>query len=317
VVKTGGAPLPKGVRGVVAGTRPYYRAIARAKYLVNNATFPPEVVKRPGAVHVQTHHGTPLKTMGLDQPRFPASLGNFNADRLRRNIAKWDYSVTANRHTTLLWDRQFPIKGETLETGYPRNDRLARADADAVAAARAELGLAPGERVVLYAPTHREWHATFTPVLDVDKLAEALGENTRVLMRGHYFYGGVGIPPRHPRVTDVSSYPNVETLMIASDVLLTDFSSIMFDYAVLDRPLVIYAPDWEIYEATRGVTFDLTTEHAGTFAWSFDELVDAFRSGQVDGPEAAAYRTRFRERFCSLEDGNAAERVVRKVFLNG
>jgi CDP-glycerol glycerophosphotransferase len=105
--------------------------------------------------------------------------------------------------------------------------------------------------------------------------------------------------------------------MLASDVLMTDFSSIMFDYAVLDRPLVIYAPDWEIYKTTRGVTFDLTTEHAGTFAWSFDELVDAFRSGQVDGPEAAAYRTRFRERFCSLEDGNAAERVVRKVFLNG
>jgi CDP-glycerol glycerophosphotransferase len=316
VVKAGGT-LPKGVPGVVAGSRAYYRAIARAKYLVNNATFPSEVVKRPGAVHVQTHHGTPLKTMGLDQPRFPASLGKFNPERLRRDIAKWDFSVTANRHTTLLWDRQFPIKGETLETGYPRNDRLARADADAVAAARAELGIAPGERVILYAPTHREWHATFTPVLDIDAFAEALGDNTRVLMRGHYFYGGVGLPPRHPRVTDVSSFPTVETLMLASDVLMTDFSSIMFDYAVLDRPLVIYAPDWEIYKTTRGVTFDLTTEHAGTFAWSFDELVDAFRSGQVDGPEAAAYRTRFRERFCSLEDGNAAERVVRKVFLNG
>jgi CDP-glycerol glycerophosphotransferase len=316
VVKPGGK-LPPGMPGVVSGSRAYYRAIARAKYLVNNATFPPEVVKRPGAVHVQTHHGTPLKTMGLDQPRFPASLGKFNPERLRRDIAKWDFSVTANRHTTLLWDRQFPIKGETLETGYPRNDRLARADAAAVAAARADLGIAEGERVILYAPTHREWHATFTPVLDVDAFAEALGENTRVLMRGHYFYGGVGLPPRHPRVTDVSSFPTVETLMLASDVLMTDFSSIMFDYAVLDRPLVIYAPDWEIYKTTRGVTFDLTTEHAGTFAWSFDELVDAFRSGQVDGPEAAAYRTRFRERFCSLEDGNAAERVVRRVFLNG
>jgi CDP-glycerol glycerophosphotransferase len=308
--------MPKGVPYVVPGTRPYYRAVARARYLINNATFPVEVVKRPGATHVQTHHGTPLKTMGLDQPRFPASLGNFNAARLRRNIAKWDFSITSNRHTTLLWDRQFPIKGETLETGYPRNDRLALATAADVAAARAELGIAPGERVVVYAPTHREWHATFTPVLDVDALAEALGPDTRILLRGHYFYGSIGFPPRHPRVTDVSSFPSVETLYLAADVLITDFSSVMFDYAILDKPLVIFAPDWEVYKAVRGVTFDLEAAPPGVFARTFDELVTAFRSGTVGDEAAAKARARFRDRFCSLEDGHAAERVVRRVFLN-
>lgn len=314
VVKPGHRPLPEGVEHVVSGSRAYFRTIARAKYLINNATFPPDVVKRPGAIHVQTHHGTPLKTMGLDQPKFPASTVGYNADRMRRNIAKWDFSITANRHTTLLWDRQFPIRGETLETGYPRNDRLALATARDVAAARAELGIAPGERVVLYTPTHREWHATFTPVLDVDALAEALGPDTRVLLRGHYFYGLAGFPPRHPRVTDVSSFPAVETLYLAADALITDFSSVMFDYAVLDRPLVIFAPDWDIYRAVRGVTFDLAAEHPGTFTRTFDELVAAFRSGQVDGAEAAEARARFRARFCSLEDGHAAERVVRRVF---
>ena len=316
VVKRGHRPLPKGVKYVVSGSRAYFRTIARAKYLVNNATFPPDVVKRPGAVHVQTHHGTPLKTMGLDQPKFPASTVGYDADRMRRNIAKWDFSVTANRHTTLLWDRQFPIKGETLETGYPRNDRLALATEQDVAAARAELGIAPGERVVLYTPTHREWHATFTPVLDVDALADALGPDTRVLLRGHYFYGLTGFPARHPRVTDVSAFPAVETLYLAADALITDFSSVMFDYAVLDRPLIIFAPDWEIYRAVRGVTFDLAAEHPGTFTRTFEELVAAFRTGQVDSPEATAARARFRARFCSLEDGHAAERVVRRVFLN-
>ena len=315
VVKPGHRPLPKGVKYVVSGSRAYFRTIARAKYLINNATFPPDVVKRPGAVHVQTHHGTPLKTMGLDQPKFPASTVGYNADRMRRNINKWDFSITANRHTTLLWDRQFPIKGETLETGYPRNDRLALAGPAEVAAARAELGIAPGERVVLYTPTHREWHATFTPVLDVDALAEALGPDTRVLLRGHYFYGLAGFPARHPRVTDVSSFPAVETLYLAADALITDFSSVMFDYAVLDRPLIIFAPDWEIYRAVRGVTFDLAAEHPGTFTRTFEELVEAFRTGQVTSAEAAAARARFRERFCSLEDGHAAERVVRRVFL--
>ncbi|OJF09476.1 bifunctional glycosyltransferase/CDP-glycerol:glycerophosphate glycerophosphotransferase [Couchioplanes caeruleus] len=314
VVKRGHRPLPPGVDYVMSGSRAYYRTIARAKYLINNATFPPEVVKRPGAIHVQTHHGTPLKTMGLDQPRFPASTVGYDAERLRRNIAKWDFSITANRHTTLLWDRQFPIRGETLETGYPRNDRLALATEEDVAAARSELGLAPGERVVLYTPTHREWHAAFTPVLDVDALAEALGPDTRVLLRGHYFYGLAGFPLRHPRVSDVSSFPAVETLYLAADALITDFSSVMFDYAVLDRPLIIFAPDWEIYRAVRGVTFDLETEHPGSFTRTFDELVEAFRSGRATGAEAAAARARFQARFCSLEDGRAAERVVRRVF---
>jgi CDP-glycerol glycerophosphotransferase len=284
--------------------------------MINNATFPPEVVKRPGTVHVQTHHGTPLKTMGLDQPKYPASTVGFNADRMRRNIAKWDYSITANRHTTLLWDRQFPISGETLETGYPRNDRLARATAADIAAARAELGLAPGERAVLYAPTHREWHAEFTPPLDVDALAEALGPDTRILLRGHYFYGSLGFPPRHPRVLDVSSFPAVETLYLAADVLITDYSSVMFDYAVLDRPLVVFAPDWDVYRAVRGVTFDLAAEPPGVFARSYPELVEAFRTGAVGDEAAAKARAAFRERFCALEDGHAAERVVRRVFLN-
>lgn len=309
------ASMPPGVDVVIAGTRAYYRAIARARWLVNNATFPPEVVKRPGALHVQTHHGTPLKTMGLDQSKFPASTVGFNAERLRRNIAKWDFSITANRHTTLLWDRQFPIAGETLEVGYPRNDRLASATPADSAAARAELGIAPGERVVVYAPTHREWHATFTPVLDVAKLADALGPNTRILLRGHYFYNGIGFPPQHPRVTDVSDHPSVETLYLAADVLITDFSSVMFDYAVLDKPLVIFAPDWEVYRAVRGVTFDLAAEPPGVFARTFEELVDAFRSGEVSDDRSAKARQHFRERFCSLEDGRAAERVVRRVFL--
>ena len=316
VVKPGGQKsLPAGVDYVISGSRAYYKALATAKYLVNNATFPSEVVKRAGSVHVQTHHGTPLKTMGLDQPKFPASMAGFDAARLRRNIAKWDFSITANRHTTLLWDRQFPIQGETLETGYPRNDRLARATPADVAAARAELGIRPGERVVVYAPTHREWHAVFTPVLDVDALAEALGPDTRILLRGHYFYGSIGFPPQHPQVTDVSSFPSVETLYLAADVLITDFSSVMFDYAVLDKPLVIFAPDWEIYKAVRGVTFDLPAQPPGVFARTFDELVGAFRSGAVADAAAAKARARFRERFCSLEDGHAAERVVRRVFL--
>jgi CDP-glycerol glycerophosphotransferase len=307
--------MPEGVDHVVAGTREYYRLMARAKWLVNNVTLPGEIVKRPGMVHVQTHHGTPLKVMGLDLPRYPASMRNFNYSRLMANLRKWDFAITSNRHSTLMWDRQFPTPGETLEVGYPRNDRLANATEADVAAARAELGLAPTERVVLYTPTHRDYHPTFTPMLDVDEFAEAVGPDTRVLLRAHYFYDALQAPPAHPRVLDVSQHPTVETLYLASDVLITDYSSAMFDYAVLDRPVVIFAPDWNVYTAVRGVSFDLKAEPPGVFAESFGDLVEAFRSGEVAGERAAKERQRFRERFCALDDGRAAERVVRRVFL--
>ncbi|MDX6434053.1 MAG: hypothetical protein QOE54_6419, partial [Streptosporangiaceae bacterium] len=117
------------------------------------------------------------------------------------------------------------------------------------------------------------------------------------------------------QVIDVSDYPTVEDLCIASDALLTDYSSIMFDYANLDRPIVIYANDWDTYVRTRGVNFDLTAMPPGVVATTEDELAEAFRSGAAWGDTAAKDRAEFRTRFCSFDDGHAAERAVRRVFL--
>lgn len=98
-------------------------------------------------------------------------------------------------------------------------------------------------------------------------------------------------------------------------MLVTDYSSAMFDYAVLDRPIVVYAPDWTAYRLARGVYLDLLAEPPGAVTSSFPGLLDLFRSGAVDAPAATAARERFRARFCALDDGHAAERVVRRVFL--
>jgi CDP-glycerol glycerophosphotransferase len=115
-------------------------------------------------------------------------------------------------------------------------------------------------------------------------------------------------------VRDVSGHPVVEDLMVASDILVTDYSSVMFDYAVLDRPMVIYAPDWDSYRRTRGVTFDLLAEPPGVVATNQADLVDAFRTATVCGDAATKARAQFRARFAYLDDGHAAERVVRRVF---
>ncbi|MFE5028797.1 CDP-glycerol:glycerophosphate glycerophosphotransferase [Streptomyces sp. NPDC056656] len=320
VVRAADAPLlPPGTDHVVPGSRRYWEVLARAKYFVNNVNFANAVVKRPEAVHVMTHHGTPLKRMGLDQIEYPTASKGLNFRQLLARVDKWDYSVTSNSHSTRIWERAYPTHYVPLEYGYPRNDVFYSATAADIRAVRDRLGIAPGRRAVLYAPTHRDYEGSWTPRLDLATLADRLGDDTVLLVRGHYFYDGAGSPladlRRSGRVIDVSTYDPVEDLCLAADALVTDYSSIMFDYANLDRPIVIYADDWEMYAKTRGVYFDLIAEAPGPVARTQDELTDILASGAWRDEASGKARAAFRRRFCEFDDGRAAERIVRRVFL--
>ncbi|MEU6020911.1 bifunctional glycosyltransferase family 2 protein/CDP-glycerol:glycerophosphate glycerophosphotransferase [Micromonospora sp. NPDC048871] len=309
--------LPAGVEYVVAGSPAYHRVLARAKWLINNVNFPDSVRKRPGSVHVQTHHGTPVKVMGLDQQRYPLGAVGMDFAGLLRRVDRWDYSISANSFSTQMWERAYPAAYTTLEVGYPRNDRLVTATPEEVLRLRAQFGAGLGEQVVLYAPTHREHLPGYRPPFDPERVLDALGPSGLLLIRSHYFHdrNRRGWPPAgRDRIIDVSSHPQVEDLYLAADLLVTDYSSAMFDYAVLDRPIVIYAPDWDAYRLTRGVYFDLLAEPPGPVAQTFAELLEVLRDRRFDTLAADRTRARFRERFCSLEDGQAAQRVVRQVF---
>ncbi|CAL9309291.1 CDP-glycerol glycerophosphotransferase family protein [Streptomyces sp. SudanB182_2057] len=318
VSKKNAALLPPGTDHVIPGSRRYWETLATAKYLTNNVNFPDAVVKRPDAIHLQTHHGTPLKRMGMDQRDHSAAAQGLDFAALMARVDRWDYSLSANRHSTRMWQRAYPSRHTSLDYGYPRNDVYYTATAADVRAARERLGIAPGQTAVLYAPTHRDYEAGFTPRLDLAALADNLGEDTVLLVRAHYFYGAAaqltGLR-RSGRIIDVSVYDPVEELCLAADALVTDYSSIMFDYANLDRPIVIYADDWETYRTTRGVYFDLMADHPGQVARTQGELTEIFRSGAWRDERAAKARAAFRHRFCEYDDGRAAERVVRRVFL--
>jgi CDP-glycerol glycerophosphotransferase len=311
--------VPPGTDYVVAGSREYYRALARARWLINNVNWPDWVVKRPGTTHVMTHHGTPLKMMGMDQADHPAAAKDQDFRAQMRRADRWDFSITANTHTTISWERAYPCRYETLEVGYPRNDRLVTATPADVAAIREKLGIAAGERVVLYTPTHRDWLRPGQQVLDAEAFADRLGPDTVLLVRAHYFHvtAAQRTGARRGQIMDVSAYPVVEDLYLAADTMVTDYSSAMFDFAVLDRPLVIFAPDWAAYRELRGAYFDLLEFPPGAVAKTFAELVGVFATGAYADDVATGQRARFRERFCSLEDGGAAERVVRRVLLAG
>ncbi|MGW0998099.1 bifunctional glycosyltransferase/CDP-glycerol:glycerophosphate glycerophosphotransferase [Streptomyces sp. NPDC002523] len=305
--------IPQGTRRLRPGTFAYWTALARSQYLVNNVNFDRRLRKRPGQVFVQTQHGTPLKHMGLDLQEHPAAAGDMDFEELLRGVDKWDYVLSANRHTTLTWERVYPGRYTTLEYGYPRNDVFQRATSADVARIRSSLGIPEGTIALLYAPTHRDHQRTQRPVLDLERVADRLGPRFMILARAHY--GHAGPFADGPRIIDVSDHPSVESLCLASDALLTDYSSIMFDYANLDRPIVVHTEDHEAYEAVRGTYFDVRTCPPGAVSRTEDELIDIFVTGHWRGSRSTQLRAAFRERFCPYDDGLAAKRVVRHVVL--
>jgi CDP-glycerol glycerophosphotransferase (TagB/SpsB family)/glycosyltransferase involved in cell wall biosynthesis len=320
------AAIPEGVEYVIAGSPAYHQLVNRATYFVSNMNLPAELVKREGQIHLQTQHGTPLKTMGTDLRYYPVAAKDLDLDELMRQVDRWDYNLTSNRYSSEIWERTYPSYFEELEYGFPRNDRLLNASLDTVRAIRASLGFDDSHLVVLYAPTFRDGHdAVRTPTgvvdlggngihLDLDQLAAAVGDHGRVLVRTHYSLSKP--PPAHcDRVVDASHHPRVEDLLLAADLLISDYSSITFDYANLNRPIVLLTDDQRQYQAHRGTYFDITEFPPGLVAGSAAELMAALQTGSFAKAEAAKHRQLFREKFCEFDDGRAAERVVRKLYL--
>ncbi|MFM9367029.1 CDP-glycerol glycerophosphotransferase family protein [Streptomyces sp. Da 82-17] len=307
--------VPTATRRITPGTAAYWTALARAKYLVLGGEPGHPVVKRRAQVRVQPMPGTPLKRMGLDLQDRPAAARGTDFAALLDDVDTWDYVLSANRHSTLVWERVLPGSYTTLEYGRPANDRLLQASSEDVAAVREQLGIPHGTVAVLYAPTFRDHRRSQHRPLDLDRVLRALGPRFTVLARAHPSYGEPLGGGEHARLVDVSGHRSVESLCLASDALLTDYSSLMFDYAHLDRPIVLYTDDQEVYEATRGTYFDLRSCPPGAVARDEDELIDIFSTGHWRGSRSAQLRAAFRTRFCALDDGRAAERVVRHVFL--
>ncbi|MEU2792714.1 CDP-glycerol:glycerophosphate glycerophosphotransferase [Streptomyces sp. NPDC007100] len=316
-----GYAVPEGADRVTVGSRRYWEALARARYLVTDGYFP-GATGRPGQICLQTHRGTPLRTVGLDAHRHPAAAPGPGPSRLLEHADRWDFCLSANQHSSEIWERAYPSSYETLATGFPRNDRYFTATADDVRAVRAALGVRPGATAVLYAPAPAGPAAT-APPLDLVRLAGALGPRFQLLVRAHPHRGAPDPWPAALReddaVLDVSGHPCFEDLCLAADALLTDFSPVLFDYAVLDRPVVVHTAGWDAFRLTRGVYVDLPSglpgDTPGVTAQDEAAIAGAFHSGRWDGPAAASLRAAFRSRFCQYDDGLAAERVVRRVLL--
>ena len=310
---------PAGTTGVAFGSPAYLRALATSKYLVNNSNFPPYFRKATGQIYLQTWHGTPLKRLGRDIAQ--NNLTKSYLDTMDREAKAWDYLISPNAFCTEVFPSCFGYQGEILETGYPRNDKLSTATAEERQRIRASIGVTdPSVTLVMYAPTWRDYSRTATgnwqSVFYLDENLE-LPEGFKLIYRGHTNTHEAHKDGEHSRFIDVTRYPNITDLYLAADVLITDYSSVMFDYTVTGKPIIFMTPDLERYRAERGFYFDFEAEAPGPILNTQDEVLHALQS--LD-EVSRNYQTKYRNwqlKFDAHEDGKAASRVIAKVFAEG
>jgi len=320
VVMDGQVALPDGVRPVRLSGREWYEAYATCRYIVTNQHLPPWFRRREGQVVVQTWHGTPLKRIGHDiaDVRFadPEYL-----EKLAVETPNWSLLLSPNRFSTPIMRRAFRFQGEILESGYPRNDVLRRGREETAAQVRAVLGLPPGKRVVLYAPTWRddEYYGPgrykLSLNLDLDRAEQLLAEDHVLLIRRHPNVADEIPQAGRGFVWDVSTYPDMADLLAATDILVTDYSSVMFDFANTGRPMLFFTYDLEHYrDRLRGFYFDFEAEAPGPLLATSDEVIEAIRNVDAVAQQYQdAYRA-FAERACDLDDGFATVRVVDRML---
>lgn len=311
--------FPRGVDTVLQGTPEARVALESADVVVANDCLSLCWDKRPGTVYLQTWHGTPLKRIHHDvQPARPGWL-----DGADRDVARWDHLLSPNAASTERLRGAFGFRGQVHETGYPRNDVLSSPRRAALREeVRRRLGIPAGTTAVLYAPTWRDdlvldriGDSDTELRIDLADFAARLGDDHVLLVRLHSIVADRFALPDGVPVVDVSDEPDPAGLYLAADVLVTDYSSAVFDFAVTGKPVLFFTYDLAHFrDELRGFYVDLEEMAPGPLLSTSPELVDAL--ADLDGVRErhAARYAEFRQTFCHLEDGHATERVLDLLF---
>lgn len=306
--------IPAFATPVVIHSEEYYRLVNSSELYVTNNWLPADTSSREAQTILQTWHGTPLKTLGLDRFHSGSEKQRLNMERM---TSLWDGMVSQNPYSTELFRSCYAFGGRMLETGYPRNDLLVNGISDSERSSlRDQLGVRDGQKVLLYMPTWRENDSGIFKELQFERLCSALGTDWAVLVRGHSMTTkgeGNSLPSG---LTDVSLFTNVSLLYLIADVLVTDYSSAMFDFSVTGKPMVFFAPDIENYRTKlRGMYFDLVCDGPGPLVTDTDSLVRSIRDLDSVSAEFSVKYSEWQSKFNPWDDGRSTERVVE--FLLG
>ncbi len=243
--------VPEGGIPIVEGTKAWYKALATSRVWINNSNFPHYVSKRPGQFYLQTWHGTPIKKLLWDIPRRRTSLTYRRT--MKRQVPQWDLLLAQSESASRNLCTGLGYAGDVQVMEAPRNTRIGALE-NSTSSIRSRLGLRQSDKVVLFAPTWRERHRKgktmrWDEFIDPQDLADETG--TKVMVRAHHV--STVNPMESHNVLDVSTEPHVESLLVAADILVTDYSSIAYDFELLKRPIVLFVPDLSAYKTERGL----------------------------------------------------------------
>ncbi|MFI2430342.1 CDP-glycerol glycerophosphotransferase family protein [Streptomyces sp. NPDC018693] len=317
--------FPKDATLVRRWSLPYLKMLAQAEFWVDNQGFPLKLSKRPGTTYIQTWHGSALKRMGFDLAELKALPRN-RQQAEQNALDRFDHFLVRSEHDVRTLARAFRIKEQKLlRVGYPRNDALVRTQQREFTVGRrergplaAELGIPDDRTVLLYAPTFRRAGGRsnrFELPFDVERFAEEFGDRYVLLVRAHYLNHVVLPPTVRGHVIDVSGHHDITQVLELSDALITDYSSVMFDYALLGRPMLFFTYDYDEYtRQSRGTYFDLPEHAPGPVLHSESEFLEAVRALDIQAEEYAPARKRFVAQFGEYDQGNAARSIVDQFF---
>ncbi|HIU69551.1 MAG TPA: CDP-glycerol glycerophosphotransferase family protein [Candidatus Scubalenecus merdavium] len=310
-------------------TRAYLKAMAVSKYWIHNYRVSDHIYPKENQIYVQCWHGTPLKKLGYDITKGDNVLNSIEEIRFKYKVdaAKFKAILSPSRFASEKFISAWNLKAIgkencVIEQGYPRNDKLFHADEADRQRVRKALGIeGVNKKIIFYAPTWRDNQHdstigyTYKTEVDFDKLQEALGEEYIILFRAHYLVANSFDFEKYSGfVYDVSSYDDINDLYIVSDLLITDYSSVFFDYANLRRPMLFYMYDFDAYKnEMRDFYFDID-ELPGPIVKDEDGLIEAIRGLDRYMLAYGEKYIAFHNKFNYLDDGHASARVVDAVM---
>lgn len=313
---------------VKKGTKEYYDAYSKAKFWVSNARLPLYLNKKENQIYIQTWHGTPLKRLANDMKvvRMPGTTTANYKKNFYAETSRWDYLVSPNRYSTNIFKTAFWMDEErTWEIGYPRNDILVNRsnDQEYINQIKKDLNLPEDKKVIMYAPTWRDdefvkkGQYLFDLKINLENLQKELGENYVILLRMHYLIANaLDLNGYEDFAIDVSNYSDISELYLISDALITDYSSVMFDFGILKRPQYFFAYDIEKYDkGLRGFYMDYMNDLPGEIITDEFKLAEELKNIDEHKEKYKEKIEKFYEKFCSLEKGQSSKFIG--DYING
>ena len=319
---------------VKRGSKEHKKYLHIAKYWIFNYKIADSINPTKDQVFLQCWHGTPLKRLGCDLVNFDNLLNSIDGMKKRYKVEaeKFTYFISPSKYASekfiSAWNlKEIGKENIIIEKGYPRNDFLFNYTDEDVKSIKIKLfgeenlKEVSNKKIILYAPTYRaNQHETgvgytYKNEVDFDKLREKLGEDYIILFRPHYFIANVFDFEKYSGfVYDVSKVDDINDLYIISDILITDYSSVFFDYANLERPIIFYMYDLEHYrDESNGFYIDVNKELPGKIVRADDELIDEIKRVSKEFKFDDKYKE-FNDKYNYLDDGKASERVLEEVI---